>query len=110
MVPPVVARDKNAKKMERMMKKMALGEGKSARMKKLGVDSSDDSSDDNEQDERMAEDAPMQGVTKSITKGPKHLPRSYYQGLKKTLRRKLKCGILPDVQKLDQMLAEERAK
>ena len=54
-VPPVVfsrtqsARDKNAKKMERMMKKMALsGEPKTSRQKKLGMDSSDDdSSDDN---------------------------------------------------------------
>ena len=81
-VAPVVAREKNAKKMERMMKKMAInapGEPKTSRMKKLGMDSSDDdSSDDNKKDEKMPEETQMLGVTKKITKPVKHLPRSYY--------------------------------
>lgn len=77
------------------MRKMNLEK----RNNKRGImDSSDSDSSDNEEKPMEIE----MSANKQIKKKP--LPRSYYQSLKKTLRRKLKDGIIPDVSKLDAML------
>ena len=88
---------KNTKKMEKMLKKMNLDR----RIKKGGKDSSDSDSSENEE---AAMDIDMT-ATKQIQK-KKPLPRSYYQALKKSIRRKIKDGNLPDIAKLDAMLAD----
>jgi hypothetical protein len=44
-------------------------------------------------------------VTKTIKK-KKPLPRTYYQAMKKTLRRQAKNGFTPNIAQLDAMLAE----
>jgi hypothetical protein len=75
-VAPVVAMDKNTRKMQKMMKTMDL-----AGNAKAEGDSSDF--------EDIEEEAPMEVdtvMTKTIKK-QKPLPRTYYQSLKKTLRR-----------------------
>ena len=79
-----------------MLNKMNLDR----RIKKGGKDSSDSesSADDNAMEVDMT-------ATRQIQK-KKPLSRSYYQSLKKTLRRKIKDGIMPDMAQLDAMLAE----
>ena len=74
-VAPVVAMDKNTRKMQKLMKSMDI-----AGTAKPEGDSSDY--------EDVEEEAPMEVdtvITKAIKK-KKPLPRSYYQSLKKTLR------------------------
>ena len=75
-VAPVVALDKNTRKMEKMLKKMNLE--KSA--------PEGDSSD--YEDVKSQEDMEVDQVTVTKTiKKKKPLPRTYYQAMKKTLRR-----------------------
>ena len=82
-VAPVVASDIATRKMQKMMKKMSIaGAGKK------GNDSSDWETDSNKSGGDMEVDqAPV--ITKTIKKR-KPLPRSYYQAMKKSLRRQAK--------------------
>ena len=106
---PVVAHpEKEKKKLAKMMKKMDLtGASKQKKEKKGGnvADSSesDESNADNEEQQ-------MEDVVKftKIIKKVKPPSRSHYKDLKKNLRRKIKDGRLPDVAKLDEMLAKAR--
>ena len=106
-VAPVRAMDKNTRKMEKMLKKMSIGQ-ESSKKKKINMqDSSDESSDDevNVQDVGMQIDQ-IGGPSKTIQKKKKVLSRSYYQSLKKDLRRKIKDGNVPNIDKLDKLLAQ----
>ena len=98
---PVVA---ETKKMHKMMKKMQLGTGKNMN------EGSSDSSDWEDVPESNA-DADMEittGMTKTIGKKKKPLPRSYYEALKKNIRRRVKEGSLPNIEQLDKILKQER--
>ena len=99
---PIVANaDKNTRKLAKMMKKVSLNKSHGKKMEELG---SSDSSDEEQQWEDMEVDQKMNvAATKTITK-KKPLPRSYYEALKKSLRRRIKDGNLPDISKLDAML------
>ena len=79
-----------------MLKKMNLDK------QKVESDSSD--YEDIEEPVDMDVDATV-GATKSIKK-KKPLPRSYYQAMKKNLRRQAKSGILPNIAQLDELLAK----
>ena len=86
--------------MARMMEKMNFeGKGKAE-------DSSDweDASDN----DKMDVDATPQ-MTKAITKRKKPLPRTYYEAMKKSLRRQAKCGTLPSLDRLKEMLAMDES-
>ena len=101
-VKAVVARpEKNAKKMSKLMKKMNLeGGGIKQKLKNQGGDS--------ESSDEESDDGQMEGVTVMATKQIKKkkvLSKSYYQELKKNLRRMVKDGRAPDIAKLDKMLA-----
>ena len=97
-VSPVVAKmDKNTRKMAKMMKKMTL-----AKKSKRVADSSSSDEEDSQHGDMEVDTQPA--VTKLIHK-KKPLPRSYYQALKKNLRRKVKSGMMPDIAKLDKLLA-----
>ena len=90
--------EREKRKMAKMMKKMDLsGTAKKKETRKGGAASDSDSDDSENQEQQMEVDM---AVTKSITK-KKPLSRAYHQSLKKTLRRKIKDGQLPDMAKLD---------
>ena len=96
---------KDAKKMSKMLGKMNLDSSaiQNAKKKKIDLNSSSDSDSDSESDDNMEVDEEnnlMQG-TRLIQKS-KPRSRSYYRALKKSLRRKIKDGQLPDVAKLDE--------
>jgi hypothetical protein len=78
-------------------------------MKKMNIDKvkkTEDSSDYEDVSEAPSEmEVDAVPVTKTIAK-KKPLPRSYYQALKKTLRRHTKCGTLPNIAQIDNLLAE----
>ena len=98
---PVVA---ETKRMHKMMKKMQLGSGKNMN------EGSSDSSDWEDQPDDKA-DTEMDiggGVTKTIAKKKKPLSRSYYEALKKNIRRRVKDGSLPNLEQLDKILKQER--
>ncbi len=127
-VKPVVA-NKNARKMEKMLKKMTIDDSKMSTLRRKQKAMDDSSSD--EEDEEMAaagkkekpeptaeelqdmatrlsqfESVTAEQVKPMVPKRAKPLPRSYYQELKKRLRRKLRAGLLPDISKIDQMLID----
>ena len=87
--------------MAKMMKKMNLDQsGIKAKLAKQDSDSSESE----EEEEQM--DGVEMNVTKVIQKKKKPLSKSYYRALKKSLRRKIKDGQLPDIGKLDKMLSK----
>ena len=97
---PVVAHpEKNAKKMAKMMKKMTLA---TTTGKKANDDSSA-SETEQEQEQDMEITQTAQSATKQIFK-KKPMSRSYYQALKKSLRRRIKDGNMPDISALDKKL------
>ena len=105
-VKPVIAHperlDKNTRKMAKMMNKMNLNQsGVKAKLAKQSDGSSDDSGSESDDQQMEGVQVP---VTKTIQKRKKPLSRSYYQALKKNLRRQIKDGIMPDIGKLDKML------
>ena len=102
-VAPIVASDVAARKMQKMMKKMNIaGAGKKGDSSDWETDSAKGSGDEMDVDQ-----APV--ITKTIKKR-KPLPRSYYQALKKSMRRQAKAegaqGMKDSIDKLDEMLAE----
>ena len=103
-VAPVIANKalmaENTLKMERMLKGMSLDQTKSGIQGKLDLDS--DSEGHMEVDEASRA---MAQPTKVIAKTKKR-NREYYQQLKKSLRRGVKDGRLPDPSKLDRMIAD----
>ena len=91
--------------MAKMMRKMDLsGASKPKKERKGGMVSDSSDSDNSEGEQNMEVDMK---ITKSIKK-KKPMSRSYYQALKKNLRRSIKDGRMPDMSKLDQELAKAR--
>ena len=97
---------KETRSMTKMMKTMKVGD----KLKRTLDDSSDDS-DSSEQamdvDETAAKDD-LKTKVPGIMKKRKGKTRTDYATLKKNLRRKVKCGIVPDESNLDIKIAKLR--
>mmetsp|Transcript_34991 Transcript_34991/g.53712 ORF Transcript_34991/g.53712 Transcript_34991/m.53712 type:complete len:110 (-) Transcript_34991:87-416(-) len=109
--------------MEKMLKKMSIDDSKMStlrRKQQAMEDSSDDDEDmANPSDKKEAPEPTPEEIQDmstrlsefekmdaaeakpAIPKKAKPLPRTYYQELKKRLRRKLRAGLLPDMAKID---------
>ena len=89
-----------------MLNKMDLTGSKSKKMAKDDSSSDDDqwSDVDSKKDQAMDVDEVPGVASKGIKKRKKPLGRAWHQALKKTLRRKIKTGALPDMSKLDDEL------
>ena len=98
---------KEAKAVTKMMKGMKVGD----KAKRTLQDSSDESDSDSEQamqvDDSAAANVDMEVRDHAIKK--KKTSRAYFVNLKKTLRRKIKSGIILDESKIDDKIAKLKA-
>ena len=105
-VAPVRATmEKNTRKMQKMLDGMTIDQKTSKKGMADYSDSEDEEKNDMEIDQLAP--VPIMKSTKSIFK-KKPLNRQYYNSLKKTLRRKAKCGGMPAISDLDQQIQDAK--